>query len=89
MYVPSVIREPFSAVRATLNAVIFNSPSPRSVEPDFSVMPSLVLVEPVIVAPDLSIESVMPCGISIGALSEKLPLMVIFAGFCVAFSRAL
>ncbi|UQA87761.1 hypothetical protein K9E38_02570 [Gardnerella vaginalis] len=57
-------------------------------EPDFSVMPSLVLFEPAIVAPDLSIESVMPCGISIGALSEKLPLMLIFAGFCVAFSRA-
>ncbi|EPI51353.1 hypothetical protein HMPREF1576_00390 [Gardnerella pickettii JCP7719] len=52
------------------------------------MIPSLALFEPVIVAPDLSIESVMPCGISIGALSEKLPLMLIFAGFCVAFSRA-
>jgi hypothetical protein len=58
------------------------------VEPDFSVIPSLVLFEPVIVAPDLSIESVMSCGISTGVLSEKLPLMVIFAGFCAVFSRA-
>lgn len=57
-------------------------------EPDFSVIPSLVLFEPVIVAPDLSIESVMSCGISTGVLSEKLPLMVIFAGFCAVFSRA-
>ncbi|WP_155105605.1 hypothetical protein [Gardnerella vaginalis] len=48
----------------------------------------LVFFEPVIGGPDFLIKNVIFCGIFTGVLSEKFPLMVIFAGFCAVFSRA-